>query len=70
MFFSYATCESLINENIHYEGHVIRYLKSQYEIDNLFMGSVLLEISEKCGWAVLKYDYTITADSKETKLFI
>ena len=26
---SCATCESLVNENIHYEGHVIRYLKSQ-----------------------------------------
>ena len=26
---SCATCESLINENIHYEGHVIIYLKSQ-----------------------------------------
>ena len=50
MFFSYATCESLINENIPYEGHVIRYLKSQCEIDNLFMGSVLLGHSEKFGW--------------------
>ena len=26
---SCATCESLVNENIHYEGHVIRYLKKK-----------------------------------------
>ena len=65
MYFSYATCESLINENIHYEDHVIRYLKSQCEIDNLFMGSVLLGNLEKVGWVVLKCDYTITAKSKE-----
>ena len=35
-------CEYLRNDNIHYEGHVIRYLKSQYDIDNLNIGSVLL----------------------------
>ena len=37
-----ATCEFLINENIHYEGHVIRYLKPQCEIDNLSIESVFL----------------------------
>ena len=31
-------CAYLVNENIHYEGHVIRYLKSKCEIDNLPMG--------------------------------
>ena len=33
--FSCATYEYLIKENIHYEGHVIKYLKSRCEIDNL-----------------------------------
>ena len=28
-------CESLRNDNIHYEGHIIRYLKTQCDIDNL-----------------------------------
>ena len=36
------TCEYLVNENIPYEGHVIRYLKSKYDIDNLSMCKVLL----------------------------
>ena len=47
-------CESLRNDNIHYEGHVIRYLKFQCDIDNLNMGSVLLDDLEKVGWVVLK----------------
>ena len=34
---SCATCASLINENFHYESHVIRYLNSQCEIDNVPM---------------------------------
>ena len=65
MYFSYAICESLINENIHYEGHVIRYLKSKCEIDNLFMGSVLLGNLGNVDWVVLKYDYGITPNSNE-----
>ena len=47
-------CEYLRNDNIHYEGHVIRYLKSQCDNDNLNMGSVLLDDLEKVGWVVLK----------------
>ena len=53
-------CDSLINDNIHYEGHVIRYLKSQCDIDNLNTGNVLLGDLEKVGWVVLKCDYKIT----------
>ena len=37
----------MINDNLHYEGHVIRYLKDQCVIDNLAMGSVLLGDLEK-----------------------
>ena len=66
---SCATFESLINEYIHYEGHVIRYLKSQCDIDNLSMGSVLLGNLDKVAWVVLKYDYAVTADSKEQNYF-
>ena len=42
-------CESLINDNIHYKGHVVRYLKSEFDIDNLSMGSVLLGDLEEVG---------------------
>ena len=42
IFFSFAICESLINKNIHYEGHVIRSLISQCELEKLSMASVLL----------------------------
>ena len=66
---SCATCESLVNENIHYEGHIIRYLKSQCDIDNLPMGTVLLGNLEKVGWVVLKCDYAITANSREQNHF-
>ena len=62
---SCATCESLVNENIHFECHVIRYLKAQCDIDNLPMGTVLLGNLEKVSWVVLKCDYTNTANSKE-----
>ena len=47
-------CESLRNDNIHYEDHIIRYLKTQRDIDNLNMGSVLLRDLEKVCWVVLK----------------
>ena len=63
------TCESLVNEIIHYEGHVIRYLKSKCDIDNLPMGKVLLGNLEKVGWVVLKCDYAITANSREQNHF-
>ena len=63
------TCEYLVNENIHYEGHVIRYLKSKYEIDNLPMGKVLFGNLEKVGWVVLKCDYAITPNSSEQNHF-
>ena len=46
-YLSSATCESLVNENIYYEVHVIKYLKSQCDIDNLPMDTVLLGILEK-----------------------
>ena len=58
------TCESLVNENIHYEGHVIRYLKSKCDIKKYSMGKVLLGNLEKVGWVVLKCDYAITANSR------
>ena len=63
--FSCATCASLINEKIHYEGHVIRYLKSQCEIDKLSMESVFVGNLENISWFVLQCDYAITANSKE-----
>ena len=63
------TCESLVNKNIHYERHVIRYLKSQCDIDNLPIGTVLLGNLEKVGWVVLKCDYAITANSREQNHF-
>ena len=67
---SYATCESLqVNENIHYEGHVIRSLKSQCDIDNLPMGSVLLKKFEEGWWGVLKCDYDITINNKGQSYF-
>ena len=33
------------------------------------MGNVVLDDLEKVGWVVLKYDYTITPNSKEQKYF-
>ena len=63
------TCESLVYETTHYEGHVIRYLKSKCDKDNLPMGEVLLGNLEKVGWVVLKFDYDITANSREQNLF-
>ena len=66
---SCETCEYLVNENIHYEGHVIRYLKSKCEIDNLPMGKVLFGNLEKVGWVVLKCDYAITPNSSEQNHF-
>ena len=62
-------CESLVNENIHYEGHAIIYLKSQCDIDNLPMGTVLLGNLEKVGWVILKYDYAINENSREQNHF-
>ena len=64
------TCEYLVNENIHYEGHVIRYLKSKCDIDNLPTDKVLLGNLEKVGWVVLKCDYAITANSSEKNHFL
>ena len=63
------TCESLVNENIHYEGHVIRYLKSKCDIYHLPMGKVLLNNLENVGWVVLKCDYAITANNTEQNHF-
>ena len=47
-------CKTMINDNLHYEGHIIRHLKDQCVIDNLAMGSVLLGDLEKFGWVVLR----------------
>ena len=62
---SCQTCESLMNEYIYYEGHIIRYLKSQCEIDNLSMGTVLMDDLEKVGCVMLKCGFTISANSRE-----
>ena len=62
-------CNSLINDNIHYEDHVIRYLKSQCDIDTLNMGSVLLGDLKKVGWIVLKCDYEITNGGEQQNYF-
>ena len=57
------------NDNIHYESHVIRYVKSQYDIVNLNMGSVLLGDLEKVGWVVLKCPYEIANESEQQEYF-
>ena len=62
---TYATCEAMPNENTHYEGHIIRYLDTYDNIDNLPMGKVLLVDLEKVGLIVLKCDYSITPNSNE-----
>ena len=62
-------CESLRNDNIHDEGHIIRYLKTQCDIDNLNMGSILLGDLEKVGWVVLKCAYEITNGSEQQEYF-
>ena len=64
-----TSCDSLRNDNIHYESHVIRYLKSQYDIDNLNMGSVLLGDLEKVGWVGLKCPYEISNESEQQEYF-
>ena len=63
------TCEYLVNENIHYEGHVIRYLKSKCEIDNLPMSNVSFGNLETVVRVVLKCDYAITPNSSEQNHF-
>ena len=63
------TCESLVYETTHYEGHVIRYLKSKYDKDNLPMGEVLLGNLEKVDWVVLKCSYEITNGSEQQEYF-
>ena len=42
------------NKNIHYDGHIIKYLDSKYKIDILPMGKVLRGYLEIVGWVVLK----------------
>ena len=48
-----ATCRDIPNKNIHYEGHIIKYLDSKYNIDRLPIGIVLLDDLKKVGWVVL-----------------
>ena len=55
-----ATCRDIPNKNIHYEGHIIKYLDSKYNIDRLPIGIALLDDLVKVGWVVLQWDYTIT----------
>ena len=43
------TYESIVNDNIHYERHIIRYLQNQCEIDNSNMGTFLIEYLTKVG---------------------
>ena len=50
---------SIVNDSIHYEGDIIRYLQSQCEIGNLNMGTVLLGELAKVSWVVLKCAYEI-----------
>ena len=33
-----ATCEKILNQNIHYKGHIIKSLDSKCNIDRLPMG--------------------------------
>ena len=63
------TCEVIPNENIHYEGHLIRYTDTQCNIDMLQMGEVLLGDLEKVGWVVLKCDYVIVPHSNVQDYF-
>ena len=58
-----------MNDNIHYEDRVIRYLKSQCDIDDLNMGSALLGDLEKVGWVVLRRAYEITNGSEQQEYF-
>ena len=39
---NYATCAEVPNENIHCEGHIIKYVNSKYNIDKLPMGKCYL----------------------------
>ena len=45
-------CENMPNENIHSEGHIIKYLDTQYNIVNLAIGKILLGDLGKVGWVV------------------
>ena len=67
MFNRMFGCNTTIN--IHYEGHFIRYFKSQCDIDNSNTGNVLLGDLEKVGWVVLKYDYEITNGGEQQDYF-
>ena len=58
-----ATCREIPNENIYYEGHMIKCLDSKYIIDRLPIKIVLLGYLENVGWVVLNCDYTITPKS-------
>ena len=57
------TYEHMPNENIHDEGHILRYVDTHFNIDNLPMGKLLLGDLENIGWVVLKCDYLITPKS-------
>ena len=67
---NFSTCESMINDNIHYEGHIIRYLQSQCDIDNLNMGTVLLGELAKVSWVILKCAYEIKIGANNKIIFI
>ena len=62
-------CVSLFSDNIHYEAHIIRYLKYQCDIDNLNTDNILIGDLEKVGWVVLKYDYEIKNGGEQQNYF-
>ena len=59
----------MINDNLHYEGHIICFLKDQCVINNLERGSVLLGDLEKVGWVVLRCAFEIINGSDTQRHF-
>ena len=66
---TYPTCAVMSNENIPYEGHIIRYIDTQCNIDNLPIWKVLLGDLEKVGWVIWKYDLVIYPNSNVQNYF-
>ena len=46
-------------ENIHYLGHLVKYLICNSEIESLNEGTIMLGSSKKFGWVVLKSGYNL-----------
>ena len=49
---NYVACEEKPNRSVHYEGHIIKYFDSKYNIDRLPMGKLLHGDLENVGWVV------------------